>query len=163
MFLPLYKALVRPQLEYASVIWSPSFKKDIVAIGQVQRRATRIVTGLKNLTYEQRLTTLGLPTLCYRRERTDIIQVFKILEGYEEVNIDSIKKNENTITRGHVHKLSKVRPLNRLGQNRFCKRVINNWNSLSDKSVQATSVNSFKSNINKDWKYKSNKFNMNQQ
>ena len=120
---------------------------------------------MKKLSYDQRLTTLGLPTLCYRRERADVIQVFKILEGYEEVNIDSIKKSDNTITRGHFRKLAKVRPQKRLGQNRFCKRVINNWNSISDNTVKSSSVNtcSFKTNLNKDWKIKSNKFNKHQQ
>ena len=29
MFLPLYKALIRPHLEYATVVWSPFLKKDI--------------------------------------------------------------------------------------------------------------------------------------
>ena len=41
MFLPLYKALIRPHLEYATVVWSPFLKKDIFLIENVQRRATR--------------------------------------------------------------------------------------------------------------------------
>ena len=55
IFLPLYKSFVRPHLEYASVIWSPTFKKDIISIENVQRRATRLAIGMKGLTYEQRL------------------------------------------------------------------------------------------------------------
>ena len=29
MFLPLFKTLIRPHLEYATVVWSPFLKKDI--------------------------------------------------------------------------------------------------------------------------------------
>ena len=38
-----YKAIVRPQLEYASTVWSVIYKKDCISIENVQRRATRMV------------------------------------------------------------------------------------------------------------------------
>ena len=43
MFLTLYKALVRPHVEYATSVWSPNYKKYKIAIENVQRRATRLV------------------------------------------------------------------------------------------------------------------------
>ncbi len=73
IFLNLYKSIVRPHLEYASSVWSPVFKKDRIAIENVQRRATRLVNGLKDMSYEQRLKKLGLPSLEYRRERADMV------------------------------------------------------------------------------------------
>ena len=72
-FLLLYKALVRPHLEYASYVWCPHLKKDRDLIEQVQRRATRLVPETKGLPYNSRLIELQLPTLNYRRQRTDII------------------------------------------------------------------------------------------
>ena len=39
IFLNLFKLLVRPDLEYASSVWCPVFKKDRIAIENVQRRA----------------------------------------------------------------------------------------------------------------------------
>ena len=50
-FLSLYKAMVRPHLEYASVIWSPLYKKDKITLGNTQQRASRLVPSLKGKTY----------------------------------------------------------------------------------------------------------------
>ena len=54
---------------------------------KIQRRATKFIPGLRDLTYEERLKECGLTTLETRRLRGDQIEVFKILNGYE--NIDS--------------------------------------------------------------------------
>lgn len=75
----LYTSLVRPHLEYANPIWNPYFKKHIDMIENVQRRATKMVPGLADLTYEDRLKRLKLPTLRYKRSRGDIIEANKIL------------------------------------------------------------------------------------
>ena len=83
MFLQLYKSLVRPHLEYASVIWTPKFKKDRIAIENVQRRATKIVQPISHLSYPERLKILGLPSLEYRRERSDLIQTYKLLQAID--------------------------------------------------------------------------------
>ena len=50
----LYKAHVRPHLEYGNDIWGPFFRGDIIAIAKVQRRATQLVPLIKYLTYEER-------------------------------------------------------------------------------------------------------------
>ena len=79
IFLVLYKSFVRPHLEYSSVVWSPIYKKDILAIENVQRRATKMLPELRDMSYENRLRALGLPTLYYRRDRADMLQLFKIM------------------------------------------------------------------------------------
>ena len=53
----------------------------------IQRRATKLIPGLRDLRYEERLKECGLTTLETRRLRGDEIEVIKILNGYE--NIDS--------------------------------------------------------------------------
>ena len=52
-FLYLYKILVHPYLEYASVIWSPKMKKHQDSIEKVQRRATRLLPEISHLSYRQ--------------------------------------------------------------------------------------------------------------
>ena len=71
---------------YASCVWCPHLKKDRDLIEQVQRRATRLVPETKGLPYNSRLIGLQLPTLNYRRQRTDIIQTFKIIKKIDSVN-----------------------------------------------------------------------------
>ena len=62
-FLLLYKALVRPHVEYANQVWCPHLKKDVTTIENVQRRDTKQIPGLKELSYPERLKYLNLPTL----------------------------------------------------------------------------------------------------
>ena len=70
MLLNIFKSLVRPHLEYSSSVWSPQHKKDMVAIENVQRRATRMLPCLRGKTYSERFKILGLPTFEYRRENS---------------------------------------------------------------------------------------------
>jgi len=63
----LYTALVRPHLEYA--VWHPMYKKDIDLLEKVQRRATHVVPGLANFSYEERLGAMDFPSLAYQRLR----------------------------------------------------------------------------------------------
>jgi len=79
--MPLYKSLVRPHLEYCVPIWSPYYKKDIELIEGVQRRATKLVEGVRNLHYEERIMRLNLMPLEIRRHRSDLIETFKIING----------------------------------------------------------------------------------
>ena len=102
------KAIVRPHLEYCIQAWNPHLRKDVDMLEKIQRRATKLISGLRDLTYEERLKECGLTTLETRRLRGDQIEVFKILNGYE--NIDSnifFEIKESKITRGHNYTLVK--------------------------------------------------------
>ena len=158
-FLYLYKSLVRPHLEYASVIWSPKMKKHQDSIEKVQRRATRMLPEISHLSYTDRLLTLGLPSLKYRRERTYVIQLFKITHGFDTVSISStcpicnnpmFKPSLATQTRGHPYKFQ-VQHTSGPRRNFFSTRVLDNWNKLITETVTSTTVNMFKSRLTKEW------------
>jgi hypothetical protein len=73
---------VRLDLEFGNVVWSPIFEKDKNLIENVQRRAIRIIPGLKGKSYEERLKIMKLPSLSSRRLRGDLIEVYKYTHGY---------------------------------------------------------------------------------
>ena len=133
-FLRLYKALVRPHLDFADIIYFPTTKKNKQIVENVQRRATRLVPGFKELDYETRLKELNLPTLQYRRDRGDLIFVFKILHNLVDIDYSlffSKKSDGHEInTRGHSLKLHKPRASKNIRINAFSHRIIDNWNAL---------------------------------
>ena len=79
--LPLYKALVRPHIEYCVHI--AYYQKDVGNLEKIQRRATRMMEEVRGMDYEKRLRQTSLVTLEARRTRADIIEVFKIMKGFE--------------------------------------------------------------------------------
>lgn len=78
-FKPLFMALMRPHHEYANQVWCPHLVKDIEALENVQRRATKLVPCLRDLSHEERLRRLDLPSLAFRRSCGDLIETFKIV------------------------------------------------------------------------------------
>ena len=101
-FVPLFTSLVRPILEYGNQVWCPYLIKDILAIVNVMRRATRMVAGMADLSYEERLRKLNLPSLAYRRSHGDMIETYKIIRGiYDEVCRDIFQLRGGPDTRGH--------------------------------------------------------------
>jgi len=91
----LYKTLVRPHVEYCVSAWSPYYKKDKELLEKIQRRFTKMVKGLGGKTYEERSQMLNLWTLEERRNRQDLIEIFKICKGYTRINASSSSSSFN--------------------------------------------------------------------
>ena len=106
---PLYKTLVRPHLEYWSLVWSPYLKKDIPNIEKVQRRVTKMIPFISALTYEERLKRTGLISLENRRLRADLLEVFKIPKGFVKVDPVTHLSMSDRRSGGHMLRLEKPR------------------------------------------------------
>ena len=104
-FLILYKTYIRPHLEYCTPAWSPLLAKDTDIIEKVQHRSTKMVATLADLPYEDRLRHLDLYSLYCRRQRADLITIYKLL--HNKIQIDSsyfFTLNTFTTTRGHEYR-----------------------------------------------------------
>jgi len=82
----IYKTYIRPYLEYCIQRWSPYLAKYIEVLVRVQKAATDSVPQLRKHSYADRLKVLGLTSLKERRERGDMIKVYKILTGKEHID-----------------------------------------------------------------------------
>jgi ribonuclease P/MRP protein subunit RPP40 len=93
-----------------------------------------------------------MPTLVYRRHRGDMIEVYKIKNGYYNDGCTvKLKLSQNTITRGHRFKLAHSHTHLDIRKHFFTNRVVSLWNELSDDVISAQTVNSFKNKLDKFW------------
>ena len=98
---------------------------------------------IADMPYSERLSTLQLPSLVYRRLRGDLILVYKILNGYFTSDFDNLFTYSNNITRGHSLKLFKSFSKLRCRYDYFSNRIVNDWNSLPENVVNFSTVNCF--------------------
>ena len=106
-----------------------------------QQRATRLVPDLRGLSYKERLEKLILSTLEYRRKRLDLIQVFKIIHGLGDIDMNLFFTfTENNQLRGHNLTINKPRANK------------SDWDSLTDEIVNSKTVLEFKTKLDKLWK-----------
>lgn len=82
----LYKSLVRPILEYGSVIWSPYQLNHIDLLQQIQRRFIRMLGPRLGYAYRDTPVSdvehlLDIPPLHLRRHRSDLLMLYKIVNG----------------------------------------------------------------------------------
>ena len=96
----LFTALVWPHLEFGNAFWVPCFQKDRLLIRGVQRCATKLVPGLKDLDYSEGLKSVDLPSMKYCRESEDMIETY--IYGLYSVNNCLLKMDVETVMRTQI-------------------------------------------------------------
>ena len=157
VLLQLYKSFVRPILEYGNIIWGPQFILDQQSVEKIQRRATKLVSEIKDLQYVDRLNHLNLPSLRYRRRRGDLIYTYRLFHNMLDMDSSSLfTLRSSSITRGHDLKIYKPHATCLPRRHFYSVRIINDWNGLPYDSVNVHSTNLFKTHLDRfyyDYQY----------
>ena len=148
-WLKLYKLYVRHHLEYSVQAWSPWAEADKELLESVQRRVLRMTTGLASRDYEEQLREVGLTTLEARRQRGDMIQVWKYLNHRQAVDPAVLFKMRSDVTERATRAADPLALADQpcrgeVRRNFFNVRVTRSWNALPTSCKHAANIDSFK-------------------
>ena len=102
------------------------------------------MTELSDLSYEERLKHLDLPSLKYRRIRGNLIQIYRLVHDIDDLDQSMFITFSKNITRGDKYKIYVNRCKTNIRQNFFINGYLRIWNNLCFKTKNADCIDSFK-------------------
>ena len=144
-----YTTLVRPLLEYAATAWDSPHQTNINRLERVQRQAARFCKReyrREEGTVTRIMNELGWETLETRRNTKKVIMLYKMQHKLVDISAgDHLKHQKNKGTRGHTHKFIQISYNKDRYGDTFFPSTIPLWNNLPTSAVEAATVESFKS------------------
>ena len=138
---PAFQHYILPICMLASQVWNPSLKKDDNIIERVQRRYTKGMRGMEELTYNERLNSLKALSLHNRRIYADMITVYKGLHQLMDCSPTDLGLCQSFSSDcGNSFRLGQFRSTD----SHFCCRVPTQWNKLPERISEAKTLTSFK-------------------
>ena len=96
---------------------------------------------------------MDITTLETRRLRGDLIEVFKIIEGFDKVDYLKFRHLSTTGLRGHNLKLFKPSCKRNVGKHTFSNMVIDSLNRLQEDIIACESFDNFKKKLDRLFKF----------
>ena len=145
----MFNCYVRSILEFNSCVWSPSDIGLINQLENVQRRFTKRIPALTNLSYADRLRKLKQDTLERRRLNMDMFQTYKIITGLDKINFDEFfsYRPHTYSCRGNDRALFPFHRKTSLRSNSFSFRVVPIWNTLPNNIAMSPTLANFKKGV----------------
>ena len=142
----LYKACIRPIVEYCSFLFSNLRLSDIFKVEGIQRDFTRKILKNDQLTdYKSRCHILGLEPLWKRRLRSNLILYFKLLKNltYSTCNIALYQDSHGYNLRDKVSTVKIEKHRSKTRENFFLIKYALIWNSLPSEIRMADKLHTF--------------------
>ena len=145
---PAFQCYVILIIMCASPSWSPSLTKDAEVIERVQRRFTKCLREMRNLSYKERLNTLNALTLKNRRILADMVLTYKCL--HDRLNCspaDICLAFSNFHFDNSHHRLYQRQAVNYTNAALLSFRAPSQWNKLPPKITCSSSLQIFKNSL----------------
>ncbi|VEN36712.1 unnamed protein product [Callosobruchus maculatus] len=148
----LYKAQIRPSLEYCSHVWGCAPKHSLKLLDTTQKRAIRLI-DTPNL-------TKNLHSLEHRRRVVDLSLFYRLYHGRcsselsQIITLQAVRtRNTREALRAHPYQVEVLTPRTSLLQHSFFWRTSTLWNQMPGNFFpDGYNLQRFKSNVLDNWK-----------